>query len=144
VGLFCGGTLCQEAKAVMGNADRHEFVDFGDDEYTHGRAHPMIDPTLRNQAIVQAGADTRVAVVLLDFILGLGAHPDPAGAAVPAIREAFASARSDGRELAILAHVVGTDRDPQGLAGQEATLRAAGVQLFGSNVRAARAAIAAS
>ena len=144
VGLFCGGTLCQEAKAAIGESDGHVFIDFGDDEYTRGRAHPMIDPTLRNQAIVGAGADPLVRVILLDFILGLGAHPDPAGATVPAIGQALVAARREGRELSILAHVVGTDRDPQGLASQQATLRAAGVQVFGSNVRAARAASAVS
>ena len=70
----------------------------------------------------------------------IGSHPDPAGATVPAIREAQARARRDGRELAILAHVVGTDLDPQGLARQEATLRSAGVHVLASNYHAAVAA----
>src|SRR5205807_4735625 len=91
-GLFCGGTLLEEAAAILGDASAHELLDFGDDQYTRGRAHPMIDPTLRNQAIVQSGRDPRVALVLLDFILGLGAHPDPAGAAEPAIRQALSAA----------------------------------------------------
>jgi FdrA protein len=140
-GLFCGGTLCEEAEAAMGRAvDGHQFIDFGADEYTRGRAHPMIDPTLRNRAIIEAGTDPRVAVLLLDVILGLGSHPDPAGATVPAIREALARAAADGRELAVLAHVVGTDLDPQRLGGQEAILRSAGVHLLGSNYHAAVAA----
>ena len=141
-GLFCGGTLCEEAEAAMQSGGRvqHEFVDFGDDRYTQGRAHPMIDPTLRNHAIVEAGADPRVAVLLLDVILGLGSHADPAGATVPAVREAIARAEADGRQLAVIAHVVGTDRDPQGLAQQEATLRSAGVHVLGSNYHAAVAA----
>ncbi|HLZ29674.1 MAG TPA: acyl-CoA synthetase FdrA [Chloroflexota bacterium] len=138
-GLFCGGTLCEEAAAAI-HSDGHAFTDFGDDRYTQGRAHPMIDPTLRNHAIVEAGGDPRVAVLLLDVILGLGAHPDPAGATVPAVREALATARAAGRELTVLAHVVGTDRDPQGLAQQEATLRSAGVHVFRSNYHAAVAA----
>jgi hypothetical protein len=138
--LFCGGTLCQEAAMAMGSSVAHQLLDFGDDEYTRGRAHPMIDPTLRNRAIVEAGADPRVAVLLLDVILGLGSHPDPAGATVPAIREAQAAASADGRELVILAHVVGTDLDPQGLGRQEATLRAAGVHVLASNYHAAVAA----
>jgi succinyl-CoA synthetase alpha subunit len=139
-GLFCGGTLCQEAAMAMGSSVAHQLLDFGDDEYTRGRAHPMIDPTLRNRAIVEAGADPRVAVLLLDVILGLGAHPDPTGGTVPAIREAQAAASADGRELVILAHVVGTDLDPQGLGRQEATLRAAGVHVLASNYHAAVAA----
>jgi FdrA protein len=140
-GLFCGGTLCEEAETVVRAAGcALEFIDFGDDRYTQGRAHPMIDPSLRNHAIVEAGGDARVAVVLLDVILGLGSHADPAGATVPAIREALARAQADGRELAVLAHVVGTDLDPQGLARQAATLRAAGVHVLESNYHAAQAA----
>ncbi len=135
-GLFCGGTLAGEAEIVLGEG--HTLVDFGDDQYTRGRAHPMIDPTLRNQAIVEAGRDARVGVVLLDFILGLGAHPDPVGAALPAIREAMRSGRD--RNLRFVAHVVGTDADPQGLARQEAALLDAGVEVFASNYRAALAA----
>src|SRR5579859_3326328 len=98
-GLFCGGTLCDEARAAVhrDGGTHDEFIDFGDDRYTRGRAHPMIDPTLRNRAIVEAGADPRVAVVLLDVILGLGAHADPAGATVPAVTEARARAEADGR-----------------------------------------------
>jgi FdrA protein len=140
-GLFCGGPLCEEAETVVRTAGcAHEFIDFGDDRYTQGRAHPMIDPSLRNHAIVEAGGDARVAVVLLDVILGLGSHADPAGATVPAIREAVTRAQADGRELAVVAHVVGTDLDPQGLVKQEATLRAAGVHVLESNYHAAKAA----
>jgi FdrA protein len=141
-GLFCGGTLCDEAETAVraaGSTDR-QFVDFGDDRYTRGRAHPMIDPTLRNHAIAEAGADPRVAVVLLDVILGLGSHADPAGATVPAIRQAIDRAHSDGRELSVVAHVVGTDLDPQGLARQIAALRSAGVHVLASNYHAATAA----
>jgi len=139
-GLFCGGTLCQEAAILLG--DGHTLEDFGDDQYTRGRAHPMIDPTLRNQAIAQAGRDPRVGVLLLDFILGRGAHTDPAGAALPAIEDAVAAARAEGRELRVVARVVGTDLDPQRLTRQEAALRAAGVHVYGSNAAAALAAAA--
>jgi FdrA protein len=140
-GLYCGGTLAEETEAVLvARGAPHEVIDFGDDRYTRGRAHPMIDPTLRNAAIVEAGADPSVAVLLLDVMLGLGSHADPAGATVPALREARARAEADGRTLALLAHIVGTDGDAQGLARQQATLRAAGVQLYESNHHAALAA----
>jgi succinyl-CoA synthetase alpha subunit len=140
-GLFCGGTLCEEAATLLESSSvDHVLIDFGDDRYTRGRAHPMIDPTLRNAAIVEAGADPRVAALLLDVILGFGSHPDPAGATLPAIREAHARGTADGRELAVLAHVVGTDADAQGLTAQTARLRAAGVHVYGSNVHAATAA----
>ena len=140
-GCICGGTLAEEAEAVLvARGAPHQVIDFGDDRYTRGRAHPMIDPTLRNTAIVEAGADPSVAVLLLDVMLGLGSHADPAGATVPAIREARARAEADGRTLALLAHIVGTDGDAQGLARQQAALRAAGVQLYESNYHAALAA----
>jgi FdrA protein len=138
-GLFCGGTLAEEAELALAGCD-HEVTDFGDDRYTRGRAHPMIDPSLRNQAILEVGNDPRVAVLLLDVILGHGAHPDPAAAAVPAVRAAIERAAADGRELTVMAHVVGTDLDAQGLARQEDVLRAAGVHVFGSNHHAAVAA----
>jgi FdrA protein len=137
-GLYCGGTLCEEAELVLGAG--HEFIDFGDDRYTRGRAHPMIDPSLRNQAILTAAEDPRVAVLLVDVILGFGAHVDPAGMLAPVVREAVDRAGKAGRQLAVLGHVVGTDEDPQGLARQEHVLREAGVHLFGSNHHAAVAA----
>jgi FdrA protein len=139
-GLFCGGTLAHEARAVLGADVNFEIVDFGDDEYTRGRAHPMIDPSLRNRAIARAGSDPRVAVLLLDFILGFGAHADPAGATLESIREALSQATAGGLDLSVVAHVVGTDQDPQGLEVQEATLRAAGVQVYATNAMAAQAA----
>jgi hypothetical protein len=140
-GLYCGGTLCEEAElALAGTSVERQLVDFGDDQYTRGRAHPMIDPSLRNQAILEAAGDPRVAAVLLDVILGYGAHADPAGAVAPTLRQAQQRAAADGRELSVLAHVVGTHADPQRLGQQAATLRAAGVHLLGSNYAAATAA----
>jgi FdrA protein len=138
--LYCGGTLCEEAELAVDHGAHAEFVDYGDDRYTRGRAHPMIDPSLRNQAILAAFEDPKTAVVLLDVILGYGSHDDPAGALAPVIREAHERAQQGGRQVAVLAHIVGTDADPQNLSRQEATLRAAGVQLFGSNHHAAVAA----
>jgi FdrA protein len=139
LGLYCGGTLCQEAAGVLADP-RHRFIDFGDDRYTRGRAHPMIDPTLRNQAILDAGGDPSVAILLLDVILGYGAHADPASVLVPVIEQTIAHAAADGRVLAVFGHVVGTDWDAQDLAHQQARLRAAGMRVFGSNYHAAVAA----
>jgi succinyl-CoA synthetase alpha subunit len=138
-GFFSGGSLCEEAERIVG-ADGHHFVDFGSDEYTRGRPHPMIDPALRNAAVAAAGADPEVAVVLVDVVLGDGAHPDPAGALVPAVSEARAAATRAGRVLAVVAHVVGTDDDPQRLGEQEAKLRAAGALICPTNRLAAQLA----
>jgi FdrA protein len=139
LGLFTGGTLLEEARTIVGAAAR-EFVDFGDSEYTRGRPHPIIDPSLRSAAVVRAGGDREVGVVLADVILGDGAHPDPAGALAAAVGEARARARRGRRTLEVVAHVVGTDEDPQGLAEQEAKLRRAGVRVCPTNRLAAELA----
>jgi FdrA protein len=83
-GLFVGGTLKSEAQLIAGTDGGHTFVDFGDDEYTSGRAHPMIDPSLRLEHLAAVAADDDTAVILLDVVLGHGAEPDPAPAATSA------------------------------------------------------------
>lgn len=145
-GLYSGGSLAGEAKLLLraelgqDGAKSHEILDLGDDEYTVGRPHPMIDPRLRNEHIAAAAADPTTAVILLDVVLGYGSNPDPAGALAPAIEAARATAAAAGRPIAIVASVCGTEGDPQGLGAQEARLVAAGVILAGSNARAARIA----
>ena len=145
-GLFSGGSLAGEAKLILraafgaDRANRHEILDLGDDEYTVGRPHPMIDPRLRNEHLRAAGADPSTAVVLLDVVLGYGAHADPAGELVGAIQGARDTARNEGRVFAVVASVCGTPGDPQGSATQEARLAAAGVIVAASNARAARIA----
>jgi FdrA protein len=142
-GLYSGGSLAGEAKLVLAaalgakDAKRHEIVDLGDDEYTVGRPHPMIDPRLRNEHLAAAAADPSTAVILLDVVLGYGANADPAGALASAIQPARADAAREGRRLAVVASVCGTSRDPQDLVAQEARLAEAGVILAPSNARAA-------
>jgi succinyl-CoA synthetase alpha subunit len=162
--LFSGGTFCAEALMLWASAglavhsnvpldkrlvwqagakgQTHVALDLGADEFTLGKPHPMIDPSGRIEAVAQAGRDPRVGVLLLDVVLGHGAHADPAGALVPAIRRAVAEAKRRGRRLAVVAFVCGTERDPQALSTQEATLRAAGAMVEGSSTRAARLAAA--
>jgi succinyl-CoA synthetase alpha subunit len=137
--LYTGGTLCEEARRIVGAAG-HRFVDFGDVPYTRGRPHPMIDPALRSRAVTEAGDDPDAGVLLLDVVLGDGAHPDPAGALGPALREARARAARAGRTLDAVVHVVGTEDDPQALARQEASLRAEGAWVCPSNRIAAEVA----
>ena len=88
-GLFVGGTLATRrlivATELLGADGGHTFVDFGDDAYTAGRAHPMIDPTLRLEHLARAAADPTTGVMLLDVVLGHGAEPDPAALLAPAI-----------------------------------------------------------
>ncbi|HWQ61538.1 MAG TPA: FdrA family protein, partial [Negativicutes bacterium] len=133
--------LCQEAARLVGGAG-HVFIDLGDDEYTKGKPHPMIEPSLRLPHILAAVRDPSVAVILLDVVLGYGAHPDPAGVTVPAIVEARDIARAAGRHIEVIAYVCGTDADRQGRAEQENKLAGAGVLLAKSNARGAYLAAA--
>lgn len=141
-GLYSGGTLCQEAALILAAVDggKHTSLDLGDDEFTVGRPHPMIDGRLRNERILAEAGESATAVILLDVVLGYGAHPDPAGALVPAIEAASRAAARRRRALAFVASVCGTPGDPQGLERQEARLAAAGVLLAPSNAQAARLA----
>ncbi len=161
-GLFSGGTFCYEALLILQDlvgevhsnipldkrlkltdVDRsvgHTCIDFGEDEFTVGRPHPMIDFRLRNRRIVQEAGDPETAVILLDLVLGYGANPDPAAALLPAVQEAQEVARRQGRPLPIVASVCGTEEDPQDLRRQEEQLRSAGVTVLPSNARAARLA----
>jgi FdrA protein len=142
-GLYSGGSLAGEAKLVLRarlgtrEANRHDIVDLGDDEYTVGRPHPMIDPRLRNEHLTAAAADPSTAVILLDVVLGHGANADPAGALASAIQAARADAAREGRRFAVVASVCGTSGDPQGLVAQETRLAEAGVILASSNAQAA-------
>jgi succinyl-CoA synthetase alpha subunit len=152
-GVYSGGTLAWEALDVLAGAlpdvvpgvtggDRagHGVVDLGEDVFTVGRPHPMLDGTVRRDWIVREARDPATAVLLLDLVLGHGAHPDPAGELVPALETARSRARAGGRGLAIVASVTGTDADPQNRSLQVARLQAAGVAVMPSNAQAARLA----
>lgn len=161
-GLFSGGTLCAEAQALLhpyvgrifSNApfrpeDRaagaaasraHTILDLGEDEFTQGRLHPMIDPTLRLQRLAQEAADPDVGVVLLDVVLGFGADRDPAGTLAPAIAEARRRALDGGRYLCVVGSLCGTEEDLQDFQAQREALLEAGMVVEGSNARAARLA----
>jgi len=154
-GLFSGGTLAYEAllllqdyvPAVYSNvplrkefrlanslvSQQHTIVDLGEDEFTVGRLHPMMDNDLRIRRLQQEAEDPEVAVILLDVVLGYGSHPDPAGELGPAITKARAAARKAGRHLEVIAVVVGTDEDPQDLSAQIQQLEAAGARVETSN-----------
>ncbi len=160
-GLFSGGTLATEATVVaaqlLGRIDSnaplrqglphltglgHVIVDLGDDAFTVGRPHPMIDPTLRLELLAQQAADPAVTVVLLDVVLGLAADPDPAGRLAPAIRGAVVAAATTNRSLSVVVALCGAAGDPQDREAQAAALAAAGARVFASNAAAARAAAA--
>ncbi len=157
--LFSGGTLAYETLVILKKrfdniytnlsfqqaniiddvykSLEHTVIDFGEDEFTQGRLHPMIDPALRNTRIIAEAKDPETAVIMLDLVLGYNAHPDPAGSALEAVREAKKTAAADGRHLTFVTTVCGTDQDIQNRGDQVAKLEQEGVLVFSSNADAA-------
>jgi FdrA protein len=131
-GLYCGGTLCAEAELIFRRKalNGHRFVDLGADEHTRGRPHPMIEPEIRNDHVVRAMADPAVGVVLVDLVLGHGAHESPAAVL----------SRVLSKKKTVIASVTGTEQDPQVWSRQVAILREAGVIVAASNAHAAELA----
>ena len=163
-GLYSGGTFCYEATLLLGEllaevhsntptrnaheladvwqSHHHTLVDLGDDLFTRGRPHPMIDYRLRTERIVKEAEDPQTAVILLDVVLGYGSHMDPASEFVPAIHRARAAAAAQGRSVAFVGQICGTAADPQDLARQSRALTEAGLLLTESNAQAVRLAAA--
>jgi FdrA protein len=158
-GLFSGGTFCFQATMLlqetidihsntpvgrslplkdMWRSEGHTVVDLGDDTFTRGRPHPMIDYRLRAERIVQEASDPECAVLLLDVVLGFGSNANPAAELVPALKAARKITESNGRAFVCVGHICGTRRDPQGLAAQTEALNAAGMILADSNAQAVR------
>lgn len=154
-GLFAGGTLCAEAQVVLCDAGlliasnaaisgvvstdeaegRHTLIDLGDDAYTLGRPHPMIEPAVRDDALAAALADPACAVLLMDCVLGTGSHADPAGHLVRHLSSL------PQRRPVIVASVTGTEADPQRRSAQVRALEAVGIRVAPSNAAAARLAL---
>jgi len=154
-GLFSGGTFCAEAQILFGDmlpgvysnapaggarqlrdslvSQKNTVIDFGEDEFTVGRPHPMIDYSLRNRRILQEAADPQTAVILLDVVLGYGSHPDPAGELSGVIRQA-------SRKVSVVCSITGTEHDPQNRSKVETALRKAGAIVMSSNTAACKLA----
>lgn len=162
-GLYSGGTFCTEAQllwrargmrvqsnapvdaaAALQEGERREHValDLGADEFTVGRPHPMIDPAARVARVLAEARDPATAALVLDVVLGYGAHDDPAGALAPAIEQARAHCAQAGRHLPVVTFVCGTEDDPQSLSAQQAKLVAAGAIVLPGSTAAARFAAA--
>ncbi len=161
-GLYSGGTYCTEAQLVWrdagletwsnapletrltlphGAASRgHTAIDLGADEFTVGRPHPMIDFAARLERLAAEARDPSVAAIVLDVVIGYGAHPDPAGALAPAVRDARAAAAREGRDLVVIGFVCGTEDDPQRFSSQAAALAASGMVVAPNSTAAAAAA----
>jgi len=159
-GLFSGGTLAYEAQYILQDylplvyanaplnkenklpnslvSQGHSIVDLGEDEFTVGRLHPMMDNEMRIRRLLEEAADPQIAVIMLDVVIGYGSHPNPASELAPAIEKAKALAQKNGRYLEVVAVVTGTDEDPQNLENQIEQLKAAGVWVETSNDKMVR------
>jgi FdrA protein len=157
-GLFSGGTLCDETQLILKEhigyvysntplnkefqlkdawkSKENSVVDMGDDEFTVGRPHPMIDFSLRNKKIVEEASDPEVAVILLDVVLGYGSNMNPASELVPAINKA----KEISPDITIICSITGTENDPQNRAEVKRQLENAGVQVMQSNAAASKLA----
>ena len=154
-GLFSGGTLCFEAQLILRQAIgdvysntplapelklpdsfkslKHSLVDFGEDEFTVGRPHPMIDFSLRNHQLLAEAQDPEVAVILFDLVLGYGAHPAPAAELAPVITQV----KQIAPQISLVCSITGTAQDPQNKRQVQQALQAAGVLVQPSNAAAA-------
>ncbi|MGQ9617253.1 MAG: acyl-CoA synthetase FdrA, partial [Spirochaetota bacterium] len=159
-GLFSGGTLADEAMIILNKeigeihsniplearlklkssweSEGHTIVDLGDDEFTRGRPHPMIDFSIRCDRLVKEARDKDCGVILFDVVLGYGAHPDPAGELIPAIDKAREISLGEKRYITFVASITGTEEDPQNFSRQKKALEGAGVNVLPSNAQAAR------
>lgn len=155
---YSGGTLAGEAAMLikdslgmkaqpedvsgyMLKADGYVVVDLGDDAYTRGKPHPMIDPAKRIECMQEALEDPDTGVILFDIMLGYGSHEDMAGALLPTILELKKRADEDGRKLFFVATVCGTRKDYQDYDDAVGRLRDAGVTVCETNKSAVRTAI---
>jgi succinyl-CoA synthetase alpha subunit len=143
IGLFSGGTFAHEAEMILESFPGLEWgvTDYGDDEFTVGRPHPMIDYTVRCEALLERGGDPDVSAIILDVVLGAGSHPDPAAPLVDSLQNLRRIRKSDknSKQLLIAVHVVGTETDPQGLKSTSKRIKEAypeAVELLPSSAQA--------
>lgn len=152
LGLYTGGTLAYESKILLEghlgpvrfNPEQPEFdsllqiLDLGEDIYTVGRPHPMIDPLKRTEMILESENLQNLGVLLLDLVLGKGSHENPAEPLADSVQILREQMEKSNRKFVPVTSVVGTVKDPQGLNQQVEQLEAAGIHVFPSNAEAAR------
>ncbi|MFL0246179.1 acyl-CoA synthetase FdrA [Candidatus Clostridium stratigraminis] len=158
--LYTGGTLADEAMKLLGKEGyniysniplspefklknihkslKHTCIDLGDDDFTLGKPHPMIDPIGRVERLPMEACDDEVAVILMDFVIGYGSNMDPVGEMLPQIIEAKRNMEERGKYLSVIGYICGTEKDPQSYSEQAQKLKEAGVILMPSNAQAVR------
>jgi FdrA protein len=158
-GLFCGGTHSEEAIFLLQDmiedlyanvsfgkcqkitnphsSIKNTLIDMGDEEFTRGKPHPVIDPSILKERLWKEGCDPNVAVILFDLLLGYGAHQDPVGAIEETLKALRQKTKEEDRYLSMVAFLCGSTKDPQGFDEQKRRLEALGVKVLLSNARAA-------
>lgn len=161
-GLFCGGTLTSEALSILRSeglevksnvakkqaekledihvSDGHTLLDMGDDDFTKGKPHPMIEPSLRNDRIREELLNEETAVLLLDFELGYGAHEDPVGESMDVLKETLTELKEKNRHVSIITYMCATKNDKQGYDNQVERLKGLGIYVASSNEEASKLA----
>ncbi|MHA2296536.1 MAG: acyl-CoA synthetase FdrA [Candidatus Hodarchaeales archaeon] len=161
-GLFSGGTLCYETQLILrdmvgdiyGNVSlkpelklensleshEHSMIDLGEEEFTAGRPHPMIDFSLRKKRILKEAKDPEVGVIILDVVLGHGSNMDPGIELVSAIKESIKIVAGEGRHLSFICSITGTERDPQDKKKVKRELLDAGAIVMETNAAASKLA----
>ena len=162
-GIFAGGTFCYQCQQIfqdsgmevysnapldaqfaLDDPDKslaHSLVDMGDEYYTLGKPHPMIDYSIRNKRIIEEANDPETAVIFFDIVLGYGPHKNPLAEIVPVIQQAKSIAANDGRYLSFICSVTGTDRDPQNRMYVVNGLKKSGALVMESNAAASKLAV---
>jgi len=152
-GFFAGGTLCYESKIILeqmigkvysnlssddeysikGNAASKEntLIDFGEEEFTSARPHPIIDPLLRKNRILEDADDPNVGVIIIDIICGINAAKNTMAFHAETIKKAIENAKEKGRRLSVFAYICGTEKDVS--ENELKLLTDSGAKLFTSN-----------
>ena len=119
---------------------QNTIIDLGDDVFTQGKPHPMIDPSIRNSRILEEAKDKEVAVIILDFELGYGSNNDPVGLSIETIKKAKEIANSEGREIIFIGYILSTETEKQDVARQKSLLQSMDIMIANSNAEAAKIA----
>lgn len=148
-GLYAGGTLANEAGMLIADAldvelpTSHEkgymldnkdavVIDLGDDFYTQGKPHPMIDPQNRIEMIEKISNEEPGSIILMDLVLGYGANEDMAST----LAQTIENVRKKNEETTFIVTICGTEDDPQNYAQQKKILESVGAIVATSNVQA--------
>lgn len=158
-GVYCGGTLAYEALLMLekqnieiySNLSKCEerrlkvndkslyntILDMGEDEYTVGKPHPMINSSSRNEQLLKEAEDESVGIIIADIELGYGANDFAADELGETIKQ-IKTMRSD---LVFIVVICGSKQDYQDYNLKKNLLIMSGAIVVNSNAQGVRLAI---